>query len=278
MSTLTNVGAPRVDLGPFPTEHPYSLYTVAKQLEGERWENGVSLLGYPDGLPSGFDPCSEGTFREKDESDTAPYGTFLGFTTWLGLLCSTMGMGSFEEFQARVNAALAAKDHHAAERQLAQGNPLDQNPYFGDTHLSILGGGGALTPGTGLAYLEEAIGATGIAGVLHATPAIASAWSFDGGLYVEDGRLYTWLGTPVVVGTGYIGTDPANGSTPAAGQGWAFASGPVVYGRGPLVELAPTAAETVDREINLVDYRAERDIVVAWDTALQAGVLIDWTP
>ena len=35
-------------------------------------------------------------------------------------------------------------------------------------------------------------------------------------------------------------------------------------------------ADVLDRETNDLTYRAERFVVAAWDTALQAGVLIDW--
>jgi hypothetical protein len=49
----------------------------------------------------------------------------------------------------------------------------------------------------------------------------------------------------------------------------------VVYTQ-PAPELE--ISEYVDREANEVIYRAERSFVALWDTSLQSGVLIDWTP
>jgi len=40
----------------------------------------------------------------------------------------------------------------------------------------------------------------------------------------------------------------------------------------------PSVSEYVDRENNVITYRAERAILPLWDTSLQSGVLIDWTP
>jgi hypothetical protein len=267
-----------------PEVHPYSLLTVGHQLDG-RWDAGIGIWAFPsgDGVPSGFDPCAEGTFREKDEVGEAESPLFPSFTAYAAFQCSTMGMGSFQDFQDRVNRVLDAVDVAAIERQLVQGDPIAVNangdavPFLGDAHLDILAVA-AVGPGPALAYLEDAIGETHRAGVIGASPGVVSAWSFDGGLRVVDGQLRTWLGTPVYVATGFIGADPVSGSTPAAGQGWAFATGPIAYGRSGLIEIGATAAETIDRTLNDVVYRAERDVVVGWDTALQAGILVDWTP
>ena len=273
MSTMTGVGLPIVLDGPLPKPHPYNLFTVAQELGG-RWNGGVGLWAHPTDVPSGHDPCLDGTFREKDEPGDGLTAIFEAFEAYVGFQCSAMGMGNWQDFQARVNRVMEAADAYAAERQLAFGDPRDDQPYLIDTNLDQIATG--VSPQAGLSYLEQAIGETGRAGVIHADPATASSWTVYGGLTPVGDQLRTWLGTPVVVGTGYIGADPAGGSTLGAGESWAFATGPLVYGRSETIELAPTAAETVDRSNNDVIYRAERDILVAWDTALQAGVQIDW--
>ena len=113
--------------------------------------------------------------------------------------------------------------------------------------------------------------------MIHATPGTISAWNFVN-LLTEGDVLRTANGTPVVSGGGYINTDPTGltGSDPAVGQEWAFATGPVrVYlGPGETLEVA----EYVDHLDNVITYRAERYVLATWDTALQSGVLIDWTP
>jgi hypothetical protein len=90
--------------------------------------------------------------------------------------------------------------------------------------------------------------------------------------------LRTANGTLVISGGGYYNTDPSGktGSDPTVGQEWAFATGPVeVYVLdGPDLKVS----EYVDRENNEIIYRAERSFVAVWDTSLQSGVLVDWTP
>ena len=40
----------------------------------------------------------------------------------------------------------------------------------------------------------------------------------------------------------------------------------------------PDITEVLDRSNNDVTFRAERYVLVEWDTVLQAAVLVDWTP
>lgn len=292
--SITGVGPALAVEGPLPAPPAYNIFTVAQALSAnltpdgdllERWRNGISLRAYPPGVPTGFDPCSTGTFRTKDEGEPAPISAFLPFTAYVADFCSALGLGPWPEFQARTNAVLTATEAFALERQLAQGDPMNDNPFLGDANMVEVGPGGALNPGAALAYLEQAIAGTGRAGVIHATPAIAAAWSALGYTLervaggVAGGSLRTvgnW--TPVIVGSGYTGTDPVADDSPGAGWGWAFATGPIVYGRSAeLMPVPETEREALDRTNNDVVYRAERDMLVAWDTVLQAGVLVDWS-
>ena len=82
-------------------------------------------------------------------------------------------------------------------------------------------------------------------------------------------------GTPIVSGMGYQDIDTAALSTPAAKQDWAFATGPVKVYLGPLV--LTSVKETLERDINVLTFRAERYVLAIWDTALQGAALIDWS-
>jgi hypothetical protein len=192
-----------------------------------------------------------------------------------------MGIGSAREFAGRAEIVLEATLSMGIEEGLAKGIPgqiPSINPYFGDSNLTVLGGA-AVSAVVGLSYLEDAIGATGRQGIVHLTPAVASAVANllcyeeheDGNRYP-----YTASGNRVAIGDGYIGTDPDLGSSPAAGQGWIFATGPVEVYVGPLV--FNDLAETLERSTNDVTFRAERYVLAEWDVALQAGVLVDWSP
>ena len=278
MSTFTAVG-PALDLdGPLPVAPRYSLLNAPGVVQSTnlRVFNGVNVWGYPVETPSLWEPCSAGTFRTKEDDSTWDQPRFDGLVAYLPISCSTITAAP-EEFANRAERALAATLSFAVESALAKGVTGSTNPVLGDANLTQLGGG-TILPQAGLNFLENAIGATGRQGIIHATPGTISAWNYVNLLtYGEDG-IRTANGTLVVSGGGYIDTDPAGktGSTPASGIEWAFATGPVHVYLGDSPELRPV--QYIDREHNEIVYRAERFVLPLWDTSLQSGVLIDWTP
>ena len=117
-------------------------------------------------------------------------------------------------------------------------------------------------------------------GVIHAPPGQVAAWTSKGELISKDGEgLLRTTGnwTPVVSGYGYLDIDPDELSGRrkrryAVGiRDWPDRR----WGGGGFTELAEDIAQALNRENNDVVYRAEREILVGWDTVLQAGVLID---
>jgi len=277
MSTFTAIG-PALDLdGPLPVAPEYRLLSVPGVVQGVagRELNGVNVWGYPEDTPSLWEPCSAGTYRDKSEDSTWQQPRFDGLVAYLPIMCSTITAAP-EEFAQRAEVTLNAVLSFGIEQALAQGVVGSTNPFFGDTNLTQLGGG-AVSAQAGLNYLENAIGQTGRGGMIHATPGTVSAWNFVN-LLTEGEVLRTANGTPVVSGGGYINTDPSGltGSDPSVGQEWAFATGPVrvFLADGPSLEVS----EYVDRSDNTVIYRAERYFLAEWDTSLQVGTLIDWTP
>jgi len=282
MSTFTAVG-PALDLdGPLPVAPEYSLLNTLRALnavvEGDnRVFNGVNVWGYPLDTPSLWEPCAEGTYRDKASESDWDQPRFDGLVAYLPIQCSTITARP-QEFAERAERALAATLSFAVEEALAKGVTGSTNPFLGDANLTQLGGA-AVLPQAGLNFLENAIGETGRQGIIHASPGTVSAWNFVD-LITEGtgGVIRTANGTPVVSGGGYINTDPSGkaGSDPTVGQEWAFATGPVkVY-----LESSPSlkVSEYIDRSSNVITYRAEQFVLPLWDTSLQSGVLIDWTP
>lgn len=277
MSQVT-IGPPLVINGPLPTPPPYALMSAAQIVDepNSHWMSGGAVYGYPSVTPEAHDPCSTGTFRDKDTVDESPVGYFGAFTAYLPITCSAMGIIP-GEFENRARIAFQATQSYIYERELSQGEVMVLNPFLADANADPVAAGAVLTPSVGLRYLEDAIGATGRAGLIHATPAVASAWSAE--LMSDGTRLRTIAnGTPVAAGGGYAGAQPEGEAAPAAGQAWAFATGPVQIRLSPIEIVPGTLAEALDRENNVVTYRAERNVLVTWDTALQAAALIDWTP
>lgn len=276
MATFTAVG-PRLDLdGPRPVAPPHSLLKtegVVVEEDAGRWLNGVNIMPYPSDVPSLWEPCSEGTFRIKDDGLGFQIVTFDSFVCYIPVTCSTLGV--WQDLAGQAESVLEATYSMGVEQALASGVSGSSNPYFGDANLDILGGG-AVSAATALAYLEDAIGETGRMGIIHATPAIVSVLAADKLEGTEEGALITSNGTPVVSGDGYIGADPDMGTSPSAGQGWMFATGPVEVRLGPLV--ITDLAESLDRSDNEITFRAERYVLATWDGVLQSGILVDWSP
>lgn len=281
MTTFTGVGPATTLDGPLPVAPEYSLLNTLRALGNVRQDNrvfnGVNVWGYPVDTPSLWEPCSAGTYRDKESDSDWDQPRFDGLVAYLPISCSTITADP-EEFARRAELALEATLSFGIEQALAKGVTGSTNPFFGDTGLTQLGGG-AVLPQAGLNYLENAIGATGRQGIIHASPGTVSAWNFVN-LITDNGEGYieTANGTPVVSGGGYINTDPAGktGSDPSVGQEWAFATGPVLVYLEDMPSVTPK--EYIDRENNEIIYHAERAILPLWDTSLQSGVLVDWTP
>lgn len=129
--------------------------------------------------------------------------------------------------------------------------------------IDVTGDGGALDVVRGVGALESALaGCYDGVGVIHVPvdlyPALAEA-----GLLVRDGSRYrTPLGSLVVIGPGYPGTAP-DGSAPAAGTTYAYATGALTVLRGEPT-LMPRSS-TLDRATNTVHGIAERTYLVTWD-------------
>jgi hypothetical protein len=286
MASLVAAAGITLDLeGPLPKPPPYSLLTVPGVLVEDpgRWLNGVEVYGYPQELPQLWDPCSVGTFRDKDLGGEVPSPRFDAFGLYIPITCSTLGLGSWEPFKARARVVLEATQSYAVERVLSQGVDLstNTNPYFGDANVNVLGGG-PVDPNTGLSWLEKAIGNSGRFGLIHAPPEVVTRW--DTTVY-PDGTLRSKAGTVIAVGGGYSGAS-ANGNAPAAGQSYAFATGAVQVRLSEIGFTGEDLVEALDRSDNVVTFRAERFALATWDGLAQpngdiiqaAAVLIDWTP
>lgn len=285
-----------IDLdGPLPVARRHSLLRTAGVIADEvgpdggepRWMNGVNVYGYPEGTPSTWEPCSTGTSRVKDEGGVQSIPRFDPIAVYLALTCSTIGMTNdgVNVFYDRARRALLATLSHGIEAALAGGTAFSNNPFIGDGNFLALAPA-AVRPAVGLSYLENAIGArTGRQGMIHATPAVVSAWGFGAGLDDSDvdaepevSVLRGAAGTPIVSGSGYIGIHPLGpGGLPGPNDtsDWVFATGQVEVRLGAAPD--PDVVQVVDRTINEVTVRPERYVLAEWDTALQVGVLVDWS-
>lgn len=286
MSGVT-YGPPVMLDGPLPVAPSRSLTSVHGVLQDtpidEHWVSGVHLWGYPAEVPEAWNPCSAGTYKTKSDTSSLPTPYFDAFVGYLPVTCSSFSLANDPEgFAERAEIALNANISYIAEYALSQGVPFSANPFLCDANVTFPAGVSAVSPATGLAYLEDAIGSTGKDGMIHATPAVASRWFNPWrDTYLarraetpERGSIITSIGTHVAVGGGYLGAVPYGESDPGLGKAWAFATGQVHVRLEAETKL--NIKEVLDRKQNLVTFRAERYVLVTWDTALQAAVLIDW--
>lgn len=282
MSTFTAVGPSLALDGPLPVKPRYGLLDIpGVRKAADRELNGVVVYGYPEDAPASWEPCSSGTFRTKDEGGEVSTPRFDAVGLYVPVTCSAMNVNNngntWRDFAGRAEKVLEATLSYGVTQVLSQGVVGSANPFLGDAGVTKLNGGASTEAGGALAYLENAIGATGRKGMIHADPATATAWA----LYLEDrdGDVkYTIAnGTPVSISGGYTG-GKANGSSAAAGTSWAYASGPVEVYVGEATLVGEDINGTLDTSNNDVTFRAERFVLAEWDTALQAAVLVDWTP
>ena len=277
MSTIEAVGPAFALDGPPPVAPPHSLLNtegVVVERDATRVLNGVNVWGYPTGCSSLWEPCSDGTYRAKDDESEQPNVRFDSFVVYKPVTCSAIGLRDPEELFARAEAVLDATVSAGVERALAEGVESSSNAFFGDAEVDILNSGTAVAPKVGQSFLEQAIGETCRQGMLHFTPAIVASlqpWPVTG---TEGTRLESVNGTPIVSGMGYQDIDTPWLGSPDATEDWAFATGPVRVYLGPV--RLDSVKENLDRAENILTFRAERYVLAIWDTALQAAALIDW--
>jgi hypothetical protein len=276
VSSLTFGPPVVIDDGHLPVSPPYSLLNtpgVLKDPGDAHWLSGAAIYPYPAGTPTEWDPCSTGTFREKEEGEGVESQYFASFVSYLPITCSAISIGDPQEFARRAEIALDAVQSFSAERQLALGTGVSTNPYLADAaHTLTAAGATATAPDPALAYLEEEIGETGKQGMIHATPPVVSRWFDQNRAFTR--QLITANGTRVVSGGGYQAATPSGRTPAAAGQSWVYATGPVEVRLGTVAVM--DIKEVLDRSNNDVTFRAERYVLVTWDAQLQAAILVNW--
>ena len=173
--------------GPLPVAPPHSLLNtpgVVVSRDATRVLNGVNVWGYPEGCSNLWEPCSDGTYRTKLDDSSQSTPRFDSFVVYKPLTCSTISVGDPQEFSARISRVLEATESAAVEEALAIGVDGSSNPFFGDANVDDLTTGTAVSPGVALTMLEDAIGGTCRAGMIHATPGVIAAlqaFPFPGG-------------------------------------------------------------------------------------------------
>lgn len=256
----------------------------------ERWINGVEVYPYPPDLGDVYDPCASGSNQTTKGYGTATtHPQYGAMTVWLAETCTASRVWDQDEFKARAVATLSAVESAAVAHELMYGTRLGANPFFAD-------GGGtfpllnvATSARLALAALEDEIGKSGRAGLIHASPGVATILREQFALDNKTGVWRTVNGTVVVPDAGYTkGITPAQGPAghpaPGLNQDWIYATGPIDVRRSEMFTTPNDVREALDRGVgatgglpNSITYRVERYYLADWDKEVQSAVLVDRT-
>lgn len=193
------------------------------------------------------------------------------FTVYGSYECSPAGH-TLEYAQQRAVEHLLAREEARVEQAIWTGD-LGNGGFApgADEALS-----GAVSVARAVAVLEGWIRREyGSLGVIHMTPEAAIMAFSHQVIDVRANRLVTKLGTPVVAGAGYPGTDPDGAS--AAGHSTLYATPALLgYRSEPFPGVTPPASG-LDRNHNDLFAVAERTYVVGWDPCGTAFATADLT-
>lgn len=242
-----------------------------------RWIDGFTLD--PEDCVGGelLDPC--GDVLSDPSSDSPDDVAFEPYVIEAAVQCSTLGNAATERDIGRAQRKLRAVRQKRIEEELWSGTLAQAagwpNNYLTNSPTEI-GGGAPFGYVTALARLEEAIGDAldWGEGMIHATRETFTLWMSAHLIMVDGNVARTGLGTIVVPGRGYAGTD-SSGVNPGDGD-WAYATGIVSVRLG--AERLPEPGEnteTTDRETNTRIVRASQFAAATWDGCLLVGVNVD---
>jgi hypothetical protein len=248
----------------------------------ERWINGVAVVPYPTDGGFSYDastlcPDVASTPDIKEDGAQIPLPEFSPITVYEPITCTTVQVGDQAAFRARAVTTMAAVEGRVVENELLTGSASGLvNPFLADGNGTFPNLDVATTAVEGLGLLEDEIAASGRQGLIHASPAMAARLHFNQVVELQNGVWRTVNGTVLIPGQGYAGgASPAGHAAATGTEEWMYASGPVDVRRSDVFTVPEDVSQAVDRELNIVTYRAERYYLADWDTAVQAAVLVD---
>lgn len=247
----------------------------------DRWEMGFTFLPEIDYDAGTVELCTGLPVGQSSLPDrTGPAVVeYYPFGIEIDVVCPSRGFQT-ADYVGRARRAIELAQSKAAEAEfwLGTSSPLD-----GATKLNqnLVGDGAMIAAGTtntldALGVFTEYLADQGQAarGMIHVSPRLALRW-VEAGMVVREGRRLVTVvrGDIVVAGAGYAGTGPTGQAAPGASEEYGFVTG-LVYSKLGDVEITPsTLGEAIDRNTNVVQYRASRTAAVVHDNTVQPGAL-----
>lgn len=278
-----------VDEPPF-TPIPYGLLSVVDTPtlpDNTHWRNGVtwrSICLDTSKTFTTYDECIAVTGTgpppaPPSKADTVlnPWRGATSFTVFAEFDCSPVG-NPLSEAEAIARRVLSQVEPWAVERAFWTGQAASQSvayPHLAansqvlDSQSFVLQTAATQVTGSAL-HVTDALGRlegaladclSGV-GVIHIPQRALPRFDAWGLLHPRGAAMYTANGNKIAVGAGYPGTAP-DGSAPAGGIMWIYATGPVFMYRGNVQVLSGTGS--VDRAKNTVKMIVEREYVLGFD-------------
>lgn len=259
---------------------PFGLFSALTfRDEGEgRWQSGVSFETLGCGTAQGIgsfsaDPEVPTTGLPKQlPSGSGEIGEASEFTIYHHFNCSPVGWTPAQA-QGRALERLLVHEEARVEQALWTGD-LGNVPSLASASTVELSST-AVSTIAGVVLLEEFIASTyGSLGMLHMTRGMATALIEAKVVVPKGNRLLTPLGTPVIAGSGYPGTGPADEAV-SAGQSWVYAT-PALFGyRSEVFTSSNNPGDLLSKGTNDLYAVAERTYLLGFDPCGVAAVLID---
>ena len=231
--------------------------------------------GGPDSLGT-VDPFADHVKPIIESTGTDQWDPFL---IWTGEQCSTFG-GSVDEVRQTAEARLLRQTSHMVEgvvwTNLVDGvayNTGSAHPNIGLANAAATQPNGVTAAGLVTAFsdmilaLADTLGSE--RGMIHVDARLLPFLGFYGLVMRDGNQLVTSLADHIVAaGTGYIGSAPATPQTPLTGEeSWIYGTGLMELVLGPVDAYVST-----DSASNTVEARAERPVLVSWDTQTHIGI------
>ena len=289
-------GARQIVDPPTFTSLPYGLWDAAQKpaTSSPHWQQGITWI---ERCPTGgttYDECLSVTGTGAPPEPAAKTDnvdqTFRGatpFTVVAEFDCSPVGLGDAATVAGDALARVEAQQVEAAfwtgtagaqtlvfPHLAANAEVLDAQDIVLQTVASpaVTGADAAHALGELEADLADCYSGQGIIHVPRVALPTLAAWNL---VEERDGRLYTTAGNLVVVGGGYTGSGP-DGSAPAAGTAWIYATGAVFGYRGDVQVTSPR--DSIDRSANTMRMIAERTYVLGFECCHLAAHIVLGVP
>lgn len=268
---------------------PYSLWdAVQKPSAPDHWQAGITFEERCADAATTYDECvtvtGTGSPPSAPPSKSATFGkTFRGaqpFTVYAEFDCSPVGLADaatvardaldrveHDQVEAAfwtgtAGGATTVLPHLAADAEI-----LDSDGIVLQSAAVVAVTGADVA--TGLGLLEESLGGcySGV-GIIHVPRSALPTFAASYLIVYRDGGLYTPSGHRIVVSDAYPGTAP-DGSDPAAGTTWIYATGAMIGYRSDVRFF--NLRDSFDRAENTMRLIAERTYLLAYECCLTAA-------